>query len=45
MTSRFRATRLQQAASLVRFALPDALAAVLCMAGVALAVIAAALLA
>lgn len=45
MTSRFRATRLQQAASLVRFALPDALAAVLSMAGVALAVIAAAMLA
>lgn len=45
MTSRFQATRLQQAVSLVRFALPDALAAVLSMAGVCLAVIAAAMLA
>ena len=45
MTSRYQATRLQQAASLLRFALPDALAAAGCMAGVALAVIAAALLA
>lgn len=45
MTSRYRATRFQQAVSLVRFTLPDALAAVLSMAGVALAVIAAAMLA
>lgn len=45
MTSRFQATRFQQAVSLVRFALPDALAAVLSMAGVCLAVIAAAMLA
>lgn len=45
MMSRYQATRWSQISSAVRYAMPDFMSAVLCMAGVALAVIAAAMMA